>query len=101
MADWGDERLVRVTLACSGGETVYEVPVTGGTSVLAVLDHIQRHLRPDLAYLASCRRGFCDICLVRVGGRVCRSCLELVTEDELRIEPARVDRVIRDLAIRL
>jgi len=101
MAEWGDERTVAVTLVLATGERRYQVPVTGGTSVLAVLDHIQRHLDPDLAYLASCRRGFCDVCVVRVNGKACRSCLQLVEGDELRIEPSRADRAIRDLAIRL
>lgn len=100
MDDWGQQRRVRVTLVTAAGETVHEVPVTGGTSVLSVLDHVQRHLRPDLAYLASCRRGFCDVCLVKVNGRVVRSCLELVGGDALRIEPARADRAVRDLVLR-
>ncbi len=75
----------------------YTVPIVqGGTSVMNVLHYISEHYDGGLAYYASCRRGACAGCSVRVNGKVKLACLEIVDGD-LVLEPVAADRVLKDL----
>jgi succinate dehydrogenase/fumarate reductase-like Fe-S protein len=78
----------------------YEVPFKKGQSVLGVLQFIYEHLEPDLGFLSSCRIGLCTSCLVRVNGKVVRSCTTLA-EGDMIIEPYKESLVLRDLIAEL
>ena len=77
-------------------ETYTVAIVEGGTSVMNVLHYISEHYDGGLAYYASCRRGACAGCAVRVNGKVRLACLEIVDGD-LVLEPVAEDRVLKDL----
>lgn len=73
----------------------YKVPVETGMSILNVMDYIGQNCDHSFAYEASCRRGLCSVCVVKVNGKVIKSCLELAQED-LVIEGTK--NLIKDLA---
>ncbi len=74
----------------------YSVPIQGITSVLNVLEYIQKNLDPSLAYYDCCRRGLCAKCPVKVNGVKGLAC-EMVVEGDIVIEPVSEDKVRRDL----
>jgi len=76
----------------------YEVPFVRDSSVLDVLEYIYEELDPSLSYYASCRRGICGRGNIKVNGKARLSCGELVTGD-LKLEPTRPGRVVRDLKV--
>jgi succinate dehydrogenase/fumarate reductase-like Fe-S protein len=76
----------------------YEVPFVRDSSVLDVLEYIYENIDPSLAFYASCRRGICGRCNIRVNGKARLSCGELVTGD-LKLEPTRPKKVVRDLKV--
>jgi succinate dehydrogenase/fumarate reductase-like Fe-S protein len=78
----------------------YEVPYESGQSVLGVLQFIREQLEPNLGFTSSCRIGLCTSCLVRVNGKVVRSCTTLV-EGDMIVEPYKESLVIRDLIAEL
>lgn len=57
-------------------------------SASTALAWIQRRTDPSLAFLLSCRRGLCDVCAVRIDGRVVTACTTPV-RDGMRIEPTK------------
>lgn len=76
----------------------YEIPYIKDSSVLNVLEYIYEHVDPSLAFYASCRRGICGRCNIRVNGKARLSCGELVTGD-LKLEPTKPKKVVRDLKV--
>jgi succinate dehydrogenase/fumarate reductase-like Fe-S protein len=74
----------------------YVVPIDEMTSVLNVLEYIQKNCEPSLAYYSCCRRGLCAKCNVKVNGVNGLAC-EMVVEGDMIIEPVHEDRVQRDL----
>jgi succinate dehydrogenase/fumarate reductase iron-sulfur protein len=74
----------------------YEVPFVEESCVFDVLEYIYENLDPSLAFYASCRRGVCGRCNIRVNGKASLVCGEKVTGD-LKLEPINPKRVIRDL----
>jgi succinate dehydrogenase/fumarate reductase iron-sulfur protein len=74
----------------------YEIPFVEDSSVLDALRYIYENLDPSLAFYSSCRRGVCARCNIRVNGKPCLACGEKVMGD-LRLEPVKTDKVIRDL----
>lgn len=74
----------------------YEIPFVEESSVMNALEYIYENLDPSLAFYAPCRRGVCGRCNLRVNGKTVLACDEKVTGD-LKIEPAKVNKVIRDL----
>jgi 2Fe-2S iron-sulfur cluster binding domain len=60
----------------------------GEVSASAALAWIQRENDPSLAFLLSCRRGLCDVCAVRIDGKVVTACTTPV-RDGMRIEPTK------------
>jgi succinate dehydrogenase/fumarate reductase-like Fe-S protein len=78
----------------------YEVEVLAGMSVFNVLERIRDTIDPSLAIPISCRIGKCDICFVRVNGRVRWACTEPATDDML-LEPAPRYVVLKDLVVDL
>jgi succinate dehydrogenase/fumarate reductase iron-sulfur protein len=76
----------------------YEVPFVKGSSVLDALTYIYEEIDPSLGFYASCRRGCCGRCNVKVNGKARLACIEEVKGD-VKLEPARADHVIRDLKV--
>ena len=76
----------------------YEVPFIEDLSVLNVLEYIYENLDPSLGFYSSCRRGVCGRCNIRVNGKACLACGTKVTGN-LKLEPIKKDKVIRDLKI--
>jgi succinate dehydrogenase / fumarate reductase iron-sulfur subunit len=77
----------------------YQVPVEEQETILGVLEYIRENIDPSLSYRDSCAYGCCAICIMKVNGKNVLACTEKVKGDELLIEPARADKVLRDLAI--
>ena len=71
-----------------------------GMSVFNVLERIRDTIDPSLAIPISCRIGKCDICFVRVNGRVRWACTEPAT-DEMLLEPAPRYVLLKDLVVDL
>ena len=67
-------------------------------SVSAALAWIQRVHAPELAFQLSCRRGICDVCAVRIDGRVVTACTTPVTHG-MRIEPTRDKLALSGLVV--
>jgi succinate dehydrogenase/fumarate reductase-like Fe-S protein len=78
----------------------YQVEVSAPSSVLNILDQISATQDPTLSYQASCRRGFCSICTVKVNGKAVKTCLQQVDCDLLLEPSSRPDKVFKDLAIK-
>lgn len=78
----------------------FNLPYDPGQSVLGVLQYITDHLDPTLGFNSSCRIGLCNSCLVKVNGKVVRSCTTLSTEDML-IEPYKDSAMVRDVIAEL
>jgi hypothetical protein len=76
----------------------FDVPFTPGMSVFNVLERIRDTIDPSLAVPISCRIGKCDICFVRVNGRVRWSCTAAPLEGMV-IEPAPRYAVMKDLVV--
>jgi succinate dehydrogenase/fumarate reductase-like Fe-S protein len=76
----------------------FEVPYAPGMSVYNVLERIRDTIDPSFAIPISCRIGKCDICFVRVNGRVRWSCTAAPV-DGMLIEPAPRYVVLKDLVV--
>ena len=90
---------VRIYRSQAGRHQEYEVPLRDKMSVLNVLQYVSENYDGGLSYYASCRRGLCAGCAVKVNGKAKLACVELVTGD-VTIEPLSGDRVVKDLLIR-
>ena len=78
----------------------FSVEVLGGMSVFNVLERIRDNVDPSLAIPISCRIGKCDICFVKVNGKVRWACTEPAT-DGMLIEPAPRYVILKDLVVDL
>ena len=77
----------------------YEVPLETGVSVLDSLNYIYENLDSSLAYFnhATCRRGVCVRCTLKVNDKFVVSCQTEATGD-MTIAPRRGE-VVRDLVV--
>lgn len=71
-----------------------------GASVSTALQYLQRKVDPSLAYVLSCRRGLCDLCAVRIDGKVVTACTTPL-RDGMLIEPTRASLQLRDTVVEL
>jgi succinate dehydrogenase/fumarate reductase-like Fe-S protein len=76
----------------------YKVPFIEDLSVLDVLEYIYENIDPSVGFYASCRRGVCTRCVIKINGKARLACAEPVKGD-LKLGPAKADKVIRDLKI--
>ncbi len=76
----------------------YEVPFHQKMSVTNLLEYIYETMDPSIAFFVSCKRGNCGRCLVSVNGKNCLACTTEI-KGNVRIEPAKGKRVIRDLRV--
>ena len=93
---------VRIWRGREDGRLVdYQVPRRANQTVLDVVTEVQRRLEPALAYRFACRVGVCGSCAMTVNGVprwTCRTHVRTVIDSgELRIEPLRNMRRIKDL----
>lgn len=77
----------------------FQYPFQPGMTVLDVLNCIRETQDPGLAYDWCCRSGHCGICGITVNGKPTLSCRTAAKPENLRLEPLRNIRVIKDLVI--
>jgi succinate dehydrogenase/fumarate reductase iron-sulfur protein len=86
----------------AGRLVAYEVPRLDKMTVLDALLHIQRYHDRSLAFRYACRLGMCGTCTVMVNGIPrwsCRTSMERLGADVLRITPLRYLPVIKDVLV--
>lgn len=84
------------------GWAQFDVALHEKTTVLDCLDLIQRTQDPSLGFRYACRVGMCGSCAMVVNGRerwTCRTLVRTLSATEIRLEPLRHLRVIRDLIV--
>jgi succinate dehydrogenase / fumarate reductase iron-sulfur subunit len=74
----------------------YSIPYSPGMSVSDALRLINECSGEALAYLLYCRQGICGSCLVKVNEQLRLACCT-PADDDLTIEPAFPNMVIKDL----
>lgn len=83
--------------------SVYKIEdrVTGGMTVMDLLDYISQNIDPSLGYYrhSVCNHGVCGRCLLRVNGKPVLACTARVRDygGELLLQPAEGARPVRDL----
>jgi fumarate reductase iron-sulfur subunit len=80
----------------------YRVPRRDKMTVLDALVHIQRHHDRSLAFRYACRLGMCGTCTVMVNGVprwACRTSIERLGGETIRIAPLRFLPVIKDVLV--
>jgi succinate dehydrogenase/fumarate reductase iron-sulfur protein len=80
----------------------YRVPRLEKITVLDALLYIQRHHDRSLAFRYACRLGMCGTCTVMVNGIprwACRTSLERLGAETIRITPLRFLPVIKDVLV--
>lgn len=79
----------------------YEVPVEPTDRVLDGLHHIKWHIDGTLALRRSCAHGICGSDAMMINGRNQLACKVLIRDlgREVRVEPIRGMRVIKDLVV--
>ena len=94
---------VKVDRTNHGGtcyQSVYDINVEPGSTVLEILDTIFRNNEPTLSFRYSCRIGICGTCTVMTNGKPGLSCLKIANPDLegcLHIGPMPRGRTIADL----
>ncbi len=84
--------------APAGQEQEFELPdeLDGAMTISAALHEINARYGANIAHYASCRRGICSGCLVRVDGEVKKACATLA-RDGMVIDALNRKKSIRDL----
>ena len=78
----------------------YSVPFRDGFTVMDGLLYIYENLDHSLAFRASCQAGLCMACLIQIDGRLGCPCKTYLRSD-LRLEPLKNKKVIRDLVVEM
>ena len=68
---------VRIYRSQAGRHQEYEVPLRDKMSVLNVLQYVSENYDGGLSYYASCRRGLCAGCAVKVNGKAKLACVRI------------------------
>jgi succinate dehydrogenase/fumarate reductase iron-sulfur protein len=85
-----------------GDLALYRVPRLDKMTVLDALVYIQRHQNRSLAFRYACRLGMCGTCTVMVNGVprwACRTSIERLGTETIRIELLRFLPVIKDVML--
>ena len=80
----------------------FSVPRRANQTVLDVVTEIQRVQDPTLSYRYACRVGMCGSCAMMVDGRpkwTCRTRVDRIKGDTLKLEPLRNLPIVKDLAV--
>jgi hypothetical protein len=86
----------------NGRMVSYRVPRLEKITILDALVYIQRHLDRSLAFRYACRLGMCGTCTVMVNDVprwACRTSIERLKVDTIRIAPLRLLPVIKDVLV--
>jgi fumarate reductase iron-sulfur subunit len=89
-------------LSPEGRMVPYRVPRIAKMTVLDALVHVQRHHDRSLAFRYACRLGMCGTCTVMVNGVprwACRTSVERLGVERIRIGPLRFLPVIKDVLV--
>ena len=78
----------------------FMIPFEPESTILDSLYYIYSHLDGSLAFRGSCFSGWCNVCLLKVNGKVLLPCKHFM-EREMVIEPLPGYPVIRDLVMNL
>lgn len=98
--------LIRIRRHADQDPSVFNLPDTlegqpwSGLSLISAFAYIQQNLDPTFTYSVSCARGNCNVCVVRVNGKVKTACTTPVGDDML-IEPTRTSIQLRDVMVEL
>jgi fumarate reductase iron-sulfur subunit len=85
-----------------GHMVMYRVPRIEKMTILDALVHIQRHHDRSLAFRYACRLGMCGTCTVMVNDVprwACRTSIERLGGETVRIAPLRFLPIIRDVLV--
>jgi fumarate reductase iron-sulfur subunit len=85
-----------------GHMLAYQVPRIEKITILDALVYIQRHYDRSLAFRYACRLGMCGTCTVMVNGVprwACRTSIERLGVDTIRIAPLRFLPVVKDVLV--
>ena len=85
-----------------GHMVTYRVPRIERMTILDALVHIQRHHDRSLAFRYACRLGMCGTCTVMVNDVprwACRTSIERLGIDTIRIAPLRFLPVVKDVLV--
>jgi fumarate reductase iron-sulfur subunit len=88
--------------SAKGRLVAYAVPRLEKMTVLDALAYIQRHHDRSLAFRYACRLGMCGTCTVMVNDIprwACRTLLERIGTERIRIAPLRFLPVLKDLLV--
>jgi succinate dehydrogenase/fumarate reductase-like Fe-S protein len=98
--------LIRIQRQADRDPCVFELPDTldgqawSDLSLVSAFAYIHQHLDPTFTYAVSCARGNCNVCVVRVNGKVETACTVAVV-DNLLVEPTRPSIQLRDMMVEL
>ena len=80
----------------------FDVPFERGQSVLDGLRHIRATADPSLAFRFSCiNANACKECMLLIDGATVYACTARLEPREMRLEPLRNKRLLRDLAVEI
>lgn len=68
--------------------------------VMDVIHYIYEHMAPDLSFREPCGVRICGCCAIKVNNKPVLAC-DAFAEKEMVIEPLAIDRVIKDLAVKM
>jgi succinate dehydrogenase / fumarate reductase iron-sulfur subunit len=80
----------------------YEVPVDIGMTVLESLYYILENYDGSLAFRSSCRAAVCGSCGMKINGKfglACRTLVENLKSDKIKVEPLANLPLIKDLVV--
>ena len=80
----------------------YKIPFEAwhNRKIIDTLRYIYENEAPGLAFRGPCSQGLCGSCTIRVNNKPVLACEEM-TEQNMLIEPAQKEKVIKDLVIRM
>lgn len=76
----------------------YMIPFEKHKTIMDALLYIYTHIDGTLAFRASCANGWCNVCLLKVNGKVIKPCSTFM-ELNMTIEPVPEIPVVRDLIV--
>ena len=80
----------------------FDVPFEAGESVLDGLRRIRAGTDPSLAFRFSCiNANACKECMILLDGKTVYACTARLEARDMRLEPLRNKRLIRDLAVEI
>ena len=88
--------------AAEGTFQTFAVPRRANQTILDVVTEIQRTQDATLSYRYSCRVGMCGSCAMLVDGRprwTCRTRVDRLKGEHIKLEPLRNLPVVKDLAV--